>query len=96
MYTSALRTEEFPQSPSLSDLGTGAAPALEVRDAYRDFLIEKFIRKGVAGFKLDEVDGSPNTGRSRYRRSGCRRIATATIDHLALTDRGVSLFIIAY
>ena len=33
----------------------------KVRDIYRDFLVDQFISKGVAGFKLDEVDGSPNT-----------------------------------
>jgi len=33
-----------------------------VRAAYRDFLVENFIKRGVAGFKLDEVDGSWNGG----------------------------------
>jgi len=31
------------------------------REIYGDFLANQFIRKGVAGFKLDEVDGSPKT-----------------------------------
>ncbi|MGA2499753.1 MAG: TIM-barrel domain-containing protein, partial [Tepidisphaeraceae bacterium] len=62
-----------PSSPLLPLLGRGfgdfevwngvipdlAAP--KVRETYRDFLAENFVRKGVAGFKLDEVDGSPNT-----------------------------------
>lgn len=33
----------------------------EARDIYGGFLAKSFIRQGVSGFKLDEVDGSPNT-----------------------------------
>ncbi len=33
-----------------------------VRKAYAEFLRENFIRKGIGGFKLDEVDGSGNHG----------------------------------
>lgn len=32
-----------------------------VREIYGGFLTDQFIRKGVAGSKLDEVDGSPKT-----------------------------------
>jgi len=39
MYTSALRTEEYPQGPSPADLGTDAVPALEVRAVYNGVLI---------------------------------------------------------
>ncbi len=33
----------------------------KAREIYSGFLAENFIRNGVAGFKLDEVDGSPKT-----------------------------------
>jgi len=33
-----------------------------VRRTYADFLRENFLRKGITGFKLDEVDGSGNRG----------------------------------
>ena len=38
--------------PDMSDIS--------VRNTYRDFLRENFIKKGIASFKLDEVDGSYN------------------------------------
>ena len=43
----------------------GVVPDLadaQVRQTYADFLRENFIRKGISGFKLDEVDGSGNSG----------------------------------
>jgi alpha-D-xyloside xylohydrolase len=63
-----------PSSPLLPLLGggfgdfevwRGVVPDLvdpKVREAYRDFLAANFVRQGIAGFKLDEVDGSNNTG----------------------------------
>jgi hypothetical protein len=62
-----------PESPLLPLLGTrhgdfevwhGVVPDLadpQVRRIYAEFLRENFIRRGIAGFKLDEVDGSGNT-----------------------------------
>ncbi len=38
----------------------------QAREIYGDFLGDRFIRNGVAGFKLDEVDGSPKTA-SQYQ-----------------------------
>ena len=38
----------------------------QAREIYGDFLADHFIRQGVAGFKLDEVDGSPKTSEA-YR-----------------------------
>ncbi len=37
----------------------------EARDSYGGFLAKSFIRQGVSGFKLDEVDGSPTTSGAR-------------------------------
>ncbi len=63
-----------PESPLLPLLGNrfgdfevwrGVVPDLadaQVRQTYADFLRENFIRKGISGFKLDEVDGSGNSG----------------------------------
>jgi alpha-D-xyloside xylohydrolase len=62
-----------PESPFMSILGNrfgdfevwgGVVPDMAdpaVRNAYRDFWVNNFIRKGIANFKLDEVDGSGNT-----------------------------------
>jgi alpha-D-xyloside xylohydrolase len=66
-----------PSSPLLPLLGKrfgdfevwrGLVPDMadpEVRKIYGDFLADTFIRKGVAGFKLDEVDGSQKTSGPR-------------------------------
>jgi alpha-glucosidase (family GH31 glycosyl hydrolase) len=65
-----------PESPFLSILGSrfgdfdvwgGVVPDMAdpaVRNDYRDFLRKNFIRRGIANFKLDEVDGSGNTQKS--------------------------------
>lgn len=45
------------------DVWRGFVPDMadgEIRRIYRDFLTENFIDAGIAGFKLDEVDGSHN------------------------------------
>jgi len=43
------------------DVWRGLIPDMtdvNVRNTYRDFLKDHFIKKGISGFKLDEVDGS--------------------------------------
>ena len=50
-------------------VGTGWCcmwPIRRRREIYRDFLADQFIGQGVAGFKLDDVDGSPKTSEA-YR-----------------------------
>src|SRR5579883_1168100 len=63
-----------PSSPLISLLGRnfgdfevwhGLVPDManpDVRDVYGNFLLENFIREGISGCKLDEVDGSWDMG----------------------------------
>lgn len=59
MYTSTLRSEEHPHSPSPSDLGTDAAPALEVRASYNGVLIgTRFLCQPSMGYTIGQSPGA--------------------------------------
>jgi hypothetical protein len=68
MITSALRTEDYPQSPSPCELGTDAVPALEVRAIYNGVLIgTRFLAEAEPKRRLRPVRGQGgNDPRMRY------------------------------